>query len=716
MKADVTGFLRRGVNWCDVVPFRDHSLEVTASRDGLTCLLSFVPGDAAAPPPDAAGRPVPCAAAGFRRGVAPARARDRVDDAGRGARAQPRWRPPLSHPVVNGVALVTVSADKLKAVLFLRKGRGGGTPLAPAAVSEAIRASKVKGFDPDTVRKDLLAFFAGTATELADYLLVSGRAAEAGPRAEDRMAGHVPPCGRGGRDQGGRQRPTRSACRPSRPSPLFPLASVEAVARVKKDAEVLRITPSGRRAGGGRVRRCDQPRRKRVRRRAPVRRPGDAQGHRRGHRAGHTGKGQRRDGHPPAGPAAPGRGDAGDPVAGPHEGASSPSSRPRETARGSRPRRCARGWGRRGCRRGSTSRSCSLVLDKRRAAASGFTDHQIAEGARPGWTRRSGSSSTSSIAIGQGRVARARTGRADFRAQDRITRVQKGELIATVRPRDPPTEDGWDVTGQVLTPAARGAGDAAGGPRGARGSCSRTGASVSPPRRAGELVRDGGVLSVTEAHTRRRRRRPWPRATSSSPGIVRIGGSVRSGFTVVAEGVLEIGAAVEAALLSARRDHHRRRRGSRERARRSCGRRRDIESHVRRAGGPPGHRRRAPARPLRPLPGEVQRHAAARFGKGHPRGRRGARQPRRGGAEHRLPGRRAHHRLLRPGLPGEGPDRAGGAGGRGAHEEGGRPGRGDVRPGEARRGSTGAARGRRSRAVPGSGARWRAPGRRRSRP
>ena len=38
-------------------------------------------------------------------------------------------------PAVNGAAVVTVSPDKLKAALFLRKGRGGGTPLFPAAVS-----------------------------------------------------------------------------------------------------------------------------------------------------------------------------------------------------------------------------------------------------------------------------------------------------------------------------------------------------------------------------------------------------------------------------------------------------------------------------------------------------------------------------------------------------------------------------------------------------
>ena len=48
-------------------------------------------------------------------------------------------------------------------------------------------------------------------------------------------------------------------------------------------------------------------------------------------------------------------------------------------------------------------------------------------------------------------VSIRKDGRADFRAQDRITRIRKGELIATVRPRDPLTEDGWDVTGKRLS-------------------------------------------------------------------------------------------------------------------------------------------------------------------------------------------------------------------------------------------------------------------------
>jgi hypothetical protein len=173
VKADVTGFLRRGVNWCDVVPFRDHSVMAFRSRDGMSCLLSFVPGDEAAPPPDAEEVLSRAAALGFAAAtLLPVHEIESMmqDSILRGASLDAAS---LS-PTVNGVAVVTVSADKQKAVLSLRKGRGAGIPLSLAAVSEAIRASKVKGFNPESVRKDLLAFFAGTAAELADYVLVSG--------------------------------------------------------------------------------------------------------------------------------------------------------------------------------------------------------------------------------------------------------------------------------------------------------------------------------------------------------------------------------------------------------------------------------------------------------------------------------------------------------------------------------------------------------------
>ena len=52
VRASTAGFLRKGANWCDVVPFRDHAFEVAASADHLTCLLTLVPGDASVPAPE----------------------------------------------------------------------------------------------------------------------------------------------------------------------------------------------------------------------------------------------------------------------------------------------------------------------------------------------------------------------------------------------------------------------------------------------------------------------------------------------------------------------------------------------------------------------------------------------------------------------------------------------------------------------------------------
>ena len=53
VKARSSGFLRSGELWCDLLPFRDHRLELAASADSLSCLLSLEPGDPGAPLLDA---------------------------------------------------------------------------------------------------------------------------------------------------------------------------------------------------------------------------------------------------------------------------------------------------------------------------------------------------------------------------------------------------------------------------------------------------------------------------------------------------------------------------------------------------------------------------------------------------------------------------------------------------------------------------------------
>ncbi len=121
--------------------------------------------------------------------------------------------------------------------------------------------------------------------------------------------------------------------------------------------------------------------------------------------------------------------------------------------------------------------------------------------------------------------------------------------MATLGPRDPRAENGWDVCGKVLALPADAQETLKAG-RGVREEIQPDGSVRFISDSAGELVRDGVILSVTEAHTVEG---DVSSATGNIkfPGLVRIAGSVRAGFSVVAEGVLEVGAMVEAALLSA---------------------------------------------------------------------------------------------------------------------------------------------------------------------
>jgi uncharacterized protein (DUF342 family) len=544
VKADVTGFLRRGVNWCDVVPFRDHDLTVTRSRDGATCLLSFVPGDEAAPPPDPQEVLSRAAALGFAdSSLLPVH---EIESLMQDAilRRAPLNAASLS-PTVNGVAVVTVSADKLKAVLFLRKGRGGGTPLAPAAVSEAIRASKVKGFSPETVRKDLLAFFAGTETELADYVLVSGRAAKPGSEQKIEWRAMFLPA-----DEAAAIRATAASTPDSLKSlaslSVFPLTRVEAVARVKKDAEILRIPPStGGETGvdvfGAVI--------------SPSKTTADVRLF--------EGVAMRKDVVVATGQGILEKGSDGMAVllrVRAHRDAEmqvtlSPDRMKAAVAfyppEGDGARISAEDVRARlrqaGVQKGIDEQKLLVLLDKV-ARGEGFVDQPIAEGRKPRLDAQKRIVFNVHIATGKA-VALRKDGSADFRAQDRITRVQKGELVATVRPRDPLAEDGWDVTGKALSlpPEAQ---ETLKGGRGIREDVQPDGSIRFTSDSAGELVQDRGVLSVTESHTVEG---DVSMATGNItfPGVVRIGGSVRSGFSVVAEGVLEIGGAVEAALLSA---------------------------------------------------------------------------------------------------------------------------------------------------------------------
>jgi hypothetical protein len=186
--SETSGFLRYGTNWADIIPFRLHRWDLYLSDDRATCFLNLEPGSLEAPRPtpdeifDAAeklsysrevlldpqeiiglidntiihGNPV--------RGISLSRSRD-------------------------GRAEVTVSEDRLTAVLSVRKSRGNGKPLKLRDIGAAITAARLKSFDRTRVQNDVTAFYRGPDDELTGYILAEGKAPTKGRDSVVEIAG-----------------------------------------------------------------------------------------------------------------------------------------------------------------------------------------------------------------------------------------------------------------------------------------------------------------------------------------------------------------------------------------------------------------------------------------------------------------------------------------------------------------------------------------------
>jgi len=544
VRADVAGFLRRGSTWCDVVPFRDHVLRVAASTDGLTCLLSFAPGDAQAPAPDPEEVLSKAAELGFPgTSLIPAHEIETLLQDSVLRRAE--LKSVSLTPRVNGAAVVAVSGDRLKATLSLRKGRGGGTALTTAAVSEAIRASRVRGFNPSEVRAHLMEFFNGRQVELVDYPLASGR--EPKPAAQPKVewrAMFLPAA------EADALRAAAAANAPGLSSmasiAAFPLDKVEAVARVKKGAEVLRVVPG---LGGE---------------------PGvdvfgaalSASGPPLGDLRLYEGLTRRGDTVVTTSEGVLEKGSDGEAIllrVRPHRDAALEVSissdrmkalvsylpplgdgqRIAPTALSDRIREA-------GVVKGVDQQKLASLVS-RVARGEAFAGEEVAAGRAP--RVDDGKRVEFHVALATGKAAARRDGSVDFRSQDRITTVRKGDRIATVLPRDAQEEDGWDVTGETLTLAAHQQETLVAG-KGTRETLLPDGSRQIFAEAEGELVLDGSHVSVSESHSVTGDV-SMASGNVSFGGIVRVGGGVRSGFTVMAGGLLEIAGTVEAALLSA---------------------------------------------------------------------------------------------------------------------------------------------------------------------
>jgi uncharacterized protein (DUF342 family) len=171
--AERAGLLRIGDAWADIAGFAKPAWKVEKGSDGVTVFFSFEPGDSRLAVPK--GKDILDLAR--EKGVPEGSLVDEADLDGKIKQAMESGEAVL-YPLVRtqeAEARVDISADRLKATLFLRKGAAGGTPLRMQAIADAIKQSGVKGFNAEQVKAGISAFMRGSDLLLSGYVLAEGR-------------------------------------------------------------------------------------------------------------------------------------------------------------------------------------------------------------------------------------------------------------------------------------------------------------------------------------------------------------------------------------------------------------------------------------------------------------------------------------------------------------------------------------------------------------
>ncbi|MFW5683210.1 MAG: flagellar assembly protein A [Spirochaetota bacterium] len=537
------GFVRVGSNWADLVPFETHDWEIALSTDKATCYFSFDPGHAHAKPPTA--EEIRAGAAEMGCPIDRLVEDETIEELVRRAVAtgEPLDREPLSASRDAAFDLY-VSEDRLKAVLNIHKGLGRGAPLRLKELGQAIKQSKLVRLDYEQIRKDISAFMQSTDAELIGYVLAEGSAPGPGPeRTLDYSVRFLPPdeaatiINHLGETLGDEAESLTS----------FPPDAIEDVGPVERDQRVLTISPEVPGKPGVDVYGQQTP----------------AEGapeppmelfenlERKGNLVIATAAGMLhrgwRDGTvllrvlphrearvlvevtenrmaalitmvPAAGTGTPLR----------FEDVEQAVKEARVSS-GVREQMLIRAWER--TRQGEEIRDLIFARGKHVEASGGGELEMLVE-----------------LASGKGLTVRA-DGRADFRNQDRITTVKRGEQIARIHPPTNDDREGWDVLGNKFTLEGSKSVEVDAGPH-VTITEEAGGSRLLVAEIDGELVFDRQRFEIRAAH-----------AVDGDvdlhsgnvkfPGSVTVKGSVRSGFYVMAQGDIHVGELVEAALLSA---------------------------------------------------------------------------------------------------------------------------------------------------------------------
>ncbi|MDR2589360.1 MAG: FapA family protein [Spirochaetales bacterium] len=234
------GFVRRGENWVEVLASRGHTWSVSLGSGSGACFLNFTPGE-----PDA---PLPVGEAVRKAALALPYPDKLLLSAGEievilkrllaGGQAQT-----VSLSLREDASVkIRVSDDRLEALLFLRKGRGGGKQLSCEAILKQVEASGLKGLAIKKITAAVNAFLESVQQSLDGLVLVKGfPAAPPGETAIKWEITHIP------RDE--LEELKKAAVR--QPHALekiqsvkdFPVSLVELAARVRQAEKLLSLEP-----------------------------------------------------------------------------------------------------------------------------------------------------------------------------------------------------------------------------------------------------------------------------------------------------------------------------------------------------------------------------------------------------------------------------------------------------------------------------------------
>jgi uncharacterized protein (DUF342 family) len=173
LTAGVSGFIRIGKNWADIVPMSMHTYDIYTGSDGITLFLNFECGDERFKVP----KGVDIIAEAVAKGSSETSFLSANEIDGAITKAVKTKEPLLAFALFNAQeaeARVEINHEKTLATLFLRKGVAGAKPLEMKEISQAIKESGIHGFDQEQLKAAIHTFMEGKEIVLSDYTLISG--------------------------------------------------------------------------------------------------------------------------------------------------------------------------------------------------------------------------------------------------------------------------------------------------------------------------------------------------------------------------------------------------------------------------------------------------------------------------------------------------------------------------------------------------------------